>query len=376
MKKVYFSISLFCLLFLACNSVEKESLIPVINPKTAVRQKIKLSTIADGINYIRFDTTKIFSGFHSFLFADSLVFINTSEHGVLKYNKNGTFLKQIGGIGQGPSEYNVHTWSAIDLENRLLFVYDEPGIILTFSFDGELISRTKTECTENSELFMPFGFNYYQDHFYLFYLIHPNPGYENYCWVILDKEGKIISSKIFTHQISFDNPDAGSRAQLFNYQLYQSPLYGNQYNDTIFRFNGNKPEAAYLWASGDFRLTPTHDNNNSTAECLIPLSIMDTKNYLFITYSIGYDRRILLFDKQKKTCIDSDKYLIDDINGGIIGILYSYVQIDGEEYVFSVSHASKLKEALMESATPKSMALAETIDEEDNNIIVAIRLKK
>ncbi|MDL2305833.1 6-bladed beta-propeller [Bacteroides sp. OttesenSCG-928-D19] len=367
---------MFLFLFLACNSAERESSIPVINPKTAMRQEIRLSAIADEVTYIRFDTTKIFSGFSSFLFADSLVFINTSNYGVLKYNSEGTFLKQIGGIGQGPSEYNVHTRSAIDLENRQLFVYDEPGIILTFSFDGELISRTKTECTEKMELFMPFGFNYHQGCFYLFYLIHPNPGCENYCWVVLDKEGKIISSKIFEHHIPFDNPGAGTRPQLFNYQFHQSPLYWNQYNDTIFRFSNGKPEAAYLWADGDFRLTPTHVNNRSTTECLIPLSIVDTKNYLFILYSMGHGQRVLLLDKQKNTWIDSDKYLIDDINGGVVRILYSYIQIAGEEYILSVSHASKLKEALMESATPRSMALAETIDEEDNNVIVAIRLKK
>lgn len=63
MKNIYLNTILFLFLFLACNSAERESSIPVINPKTAMRQEIKLSAIADEVTYIPNLDCKVSKGY-------------------------------------------------------------------------------------------------------------------------------------------------------------------------------------------------------------------------------------------------------------------------------------------------------------------------
>lgn len=81
---------------------------------------------------------------------DNLYFLDMNNHRILKFDKNGGFITQIGSIGQG--EKDLFSPIAFTIEDEILYVLNTAGReIKKFSLNGDFISGFKIENTWGSE---------------------------------------------------------------------------------------------------------------------------------------------------------------------------------------------------------------------------------
>jgi hypothetical protein len=109
-----------------------------------IRKVEKLSNLASGIDYIQLETNKdclVDPNANSFLFTDSLIFINNLFH-VLSYSKIGKFLGQICKYGRGPEE-NFGIASISLIPGKDILAIQSSLKMLLFTLDGKFIRSIK-----------------------------------------------------------------------------------------------------------------------------------------------------------------------------------------------------------------------------------------
>nr|WP_303776314.1 hypothetical protein [Bacteroides intestinalis] len=81
------------------------------------------------------------------------------------------------------------------------------------------------------------------------------------------------------------------------------------------------------------------------------------------------------YDKSSGKLFNSEG-ITDDLWGLSVFFPYNYFVIGGREYLEALYQPYKLLDAWLSSDDPKIRKQAESIDEEGNNILIRIRLKK
>lgn len=103
---------------------------------------LNLNTLEPKVNVIQL--TIISRSFFSVDSKENLYFLDTSNHRILKFNKDGKFISQIGSIGQ--SEKDLYNPVGIFVTNNTLYILDDAGKkIKLFSLNGNYLSSFAIE---------------------------------------------------------------------------------------------------------------------------------------------------------------------------------------------------------------------------------------
>ncbi|NDV57812.1 6-bladed beta-propeller [Bacteroides sp. 519] len=357
------------LLLVSCKQEKPESNILIFEPQKATHE-FKLSDFVESITYIQFDSTKIFAGFDErAVITDKFIFLGTNI-GIFKYNKKGEFIQEIGGIGEGPMEYGQYYQITKSEFEEKLFIYSYPESILIYDFKGNFLNRIKLEVP----LDICQCLRQYNNHFYFFKYISSGISQPD-LWIIINENGEWVSSKK-DENLFFDN-DFGDRPTWSPTDYNNSSIYWNMYNDTIYRISKSGVDVFGVFGNGKYRLTP--QNGGNPEGCLKMNCIVETNRFILFDWFLmtgKWTDNKTIYDKQSKIFKNTDKPIINDIDGGIPLRFRRSVQIDGNQYLETYIYPEKLIEAFLASDTPESRALAETIDEEGNPIMVLYKLKE
>jgi hypothetical protein len=370
--------------FFSCTEKQQNQI--VITPDNFIKSPALLSDFVNDINYIPLSTKIPIRNIRAFDFFDNLIFIGAVSEGLLVFNKDGSFNKQIGKRGKGPGEYYSVNSFSIDQKNQLIYILDagRQAKVIVYSLDGEF----KYEFSNNmlNGVFQKIAYN--NGKLYLFEIIIA--GNANYNWVEISTEGKLISTK--TNSVT---PIETMATMMINpvYQFEQGIGFWNQYNDTIFRIENGKHTARYLFAQGKHRLP--HNNTIDFNEFFTIKNILESKHFLWIEEFKRSKNNLIIVDKQSResTLIENSAReeadlsgLFNDLDGGINFMPNAYFINEEIEYLVSWPDAYQVKAFVdseaFKNSTPKYpekkkelKKLANGLNENDNPVLMLVKLK-
>jgi hypothetical protein len=388
MSKSILIITLYCFFAASCNK-EGNNQIIVINPDKFIKSEVKISEIAESIQYIPLAFTPSLNFIIELQMTDDHIFLvsgggNKGE--IYKYDLNGNFISTIGKAGRGPGEYRYGFTFTVDRENERVFVLDKPKI-LTYSFSGEFLSDILLSDTEPDFD----AIRYYNNKLFLFENI--KYGKAKYNWAVLDASGNIESfKKNSLSQFKSINAFMDKTVSGFNGKFN----YWNKFNDTIFSVDSEGYTAKYLFSQGDYRVTPEVVDNEKYffANCFRPQNILESEKYFIIKYFLAGQEGYAVLNKKEKQfkSIEYDlsekksKGFINDIDGGVPLSPFGYYTKSKSEYIVSWFNAYELKAHVesdaFKNSTPKYPEkkkeleqLANRLNENDNPVLMLVKLK-
>lgn len=103
--------------------------------------QIRLSQLVDDLEIIKLetrDTALVKSGYMAV--SDRYMLLGSYLMPCKLFDKNGTFLRQIGGLGQGPGEYtNIYDAQIDEVNNRIYMLPWTSNQLLVFDLDGNIL---------------------------------------------------------------------------------------------------------------------------------------------------------------------------------------------------------------------------------------------
>lgn len=103
--------------------------------------QIRLSQLVDDLEIIKLetrDTALVKSGYMAV--SDQYMLLGSYLMPCKLFDKNGTFLRQIGGLGQGPGEYtNIYDAQIDEVNNRIYMLPWTSNQLLVFDLDGNIL---------------------------------------------------------------------------------------------------------------------------------------------------------------------------------------------------------------------------------------------
>lgn len=216
------------------------------------KQVLRLSEIASNVEYVRLETNKncLIRPVVKYFFTDSLIFVqNVNE--ILKFSRDGRFLKKIGNPGRGPGEIDVIRLMSILLEERLIAIQkNQERTLLFFSFNGDLVKTIKFESDISYTKVLP-------DKKYITY----EPGFrgsEKYTFCLMNENWDTLS--IIENYSKWIRTPSMLRIMI-TYPQFE-PFYfsmgkchfKSMYNDTIYVNNFDKIYPEYFINLGKYKL--------------------------------------------------------------------------------------------------------------------------
>lgn len=362
----HFSAILLIAFLASCNQKPDTDLV-IIDPKEFINNDLKLSDYVDDIKYIKFSPEIIFGRINHLEASEDFLFLGTDQ-GLLTFDHDGNFIRKIGSIGNGPEEYEHCIDFTIDDIQKKIFLRNTPYIKI-YSFDGGYLKsirvnseNIKTIYNENSLCLIP---------------LMLASKYDTKCfWEIIDLEGNNIAYKE-NSSIKFEGEGFNYMAN-YGYKNSEFIGYWNQYSDTIFRIKGNNISTGFVWAEGNYRLTPSKNMKEEDNNCIIPRTVFETKNLLYIQYRKGKNKYICLYNKDGRKFINSqisETYkdgINNDIDGGMPFNPRYLACFSGNEYFLEEVYP----EQLIEYEPLKNKDILHGLSPDDNQVLVIARLIK
>lgn len=300
---------LLALLFTCCTGANKsetkeQSELPVIKPFVINLeegidnfQKIKLSTIADSIQYVQLETSPkcLLNELREIKLTKESIFVSDFE-GIYKFSRDGKFLTQIGSKGNGPGEYkNIRTFT-IDTKNQLIYaVFHWKKMIGIYNFDGNYLQNIK--CNFNVEKIALYGNDAlacslpcggYVDNDYNLYIIDKNTG------VTIEKFEDYYNIKGM-HSFNFSTLQTCENTLFFN----------DTFCDTLFSVDNNLMLAPHcVFNFGKLKIC---DTKSDIARVSFVNRIFDYNKHILFHYSSpvkDYFVRAGLYNKQTNTTLN------------------------------------------------------------------------
>lgn len=351
----------------ACQSERETSGLGEIHPDKFLETQLKLSDVAEGLEYIQMDTTWLIRGSWDMEMTDKYIFIAARDE-LLQYGRDGKFIKTIGSKGQGPGEFSSCTNIALDAEGERIFVKDWERVMV-YSFEGEFLGYISLPLEGMVDV------NYAKGNLYGISMVSFTQEQLPCLWMKVNAlTGEVLQEKMNT-DIKFETDEMTLRCNYTCRSTEGTILYYNHLNDTIFRLGNEQDEVAYLFGHGDFRLTP---KNVMNGEYHLELKdIWDSNRYLYIDYRMDGKKQLCIYDKKQDVFYnDFDGELENDMDG-LLPFKFRSTHIVGEDsYMVQFIPAETMKEMLMESGNPKLKVWGESMKFDDNDILVLAKLKK
>ena len=311
---------LIAILFLYSFDVQKEK-VSKVNPddffqikyETLLKSKetIGLSQIAANVEYIKLETKDdclLWGGLKRYLFTDTFIFVSNRDH-ILKYSRDGKFIRKIGAPGRGPGEIDLIVTMSIIPDQKLIIVETNVGRkLLYFTFDGDFIK------TLEFKSFVPY-IKVLRDGKYLTH-DDGDSGKNKYTFCLVNEKMDTLSSvKNYNHWVYTSNIMIGIGFPQFEpyYEFGGRNYFKAMYNDTVFSVSANKIIPNYFIDFGKYRLPSELRPERLGPENIQQFrdksqnyyfgSVFEAANKIFLSsYCYGKgDPRYLLFEKENQT---------------------------------------------------------------------------
>ncbi len=312
------------------------------------KQKIYLSQFVSDIDYIPLET-----GSHSILSDHPVIkagkFIVTRNRGLNQilcvFNRNGSYLHEIGKIGRGPEEYFTAAPNFYNIYNEDIYTMDETNRkIIVFNSDGTYIETFNAPEWDEQSIVGGKNYGYIQGFLpgdiFASFTNNFNGGVRTK--LVLFTQDSII--RIFPNYLHWGNPGRNKNLafNFTNFIHWDNNLYFKEvFNDTVFKVTTDTLLPRMIFDLGKYGLPYEKQNKIISPEGhfqneYFMITDMD-ENTGYFFFQLWFQNKLWtsFFDKRsKKTTIcdltrDSISGLIDDLNG-FITIVPADFTVDNE----------------------------------------------
>ena len=391
MKKTYFYLFIYLLLFFNCTNASRHSSVNEVDVKTILvdvdndKEIFDLSPyLQDKLDIIPLETndTCLISNIIKLEYADDLICISDEISQVIfLFDSSGKYLKSIGKKGAGPGEYS--SLGDFVLIGDSIYVQDMfVDKIIVYSIKTEGFREFHLENLSYSELIS------FDNILYCLTNYGKTPlGYYNMLRLDLD-------SNTFTANLPFDKKIAENNTawglNRYSSKYKDSALAIFAKNDTIYEVTQDLVVPKYVIhfskqnlphdikeKGGHQAILAAHKNNYITGVD----RISQTKDYIFLSYSLGNNSKELFYNKHSNEYQIAEWIVVGSLgnlygtnlstteNGELIVVQNAYMLKNAWEHIYSKHDFSKEKDhALMKS-------IVENLDESDNPIVFKFKFK-
>ncbi|TKG94928.1 6-bladed beta-propeller [Puteibacter caeruleilacunae] len=384
------SIIIFSCCTIKVKQKEERSEIYTIDVEAAVENKVDvpISEIATEVSYVSLETNKnsLIGKIQNVEITRSYIFV-CERKGLYQFTHEGKFIKQIGRVGRGPSEYSSIIHFAVNEDANTIIVQSDNAFIW-YDINGRHVKTDrKFKCSTALKFYSPtrLACNRFSD--------IENPT----CLTIWD------SNLVPLYNFKSHNPPKKKKLKMSSGPLYvyeDNLYYKEKYNDTLYCVRDSLmiPHVIYneknLLLDKDFDLHPGSIKKQfaKVKNKLVNGPIVESNMYVFTSYLSGMflkpedlsHTRILFNKSDNKTMALAKAEFVNDIDGGFDfwpsgtfknGILYRYIlpyelkaHVASEAFKNSSPRYPEKKEALQK--------LANSLSENDNPVLMLVRLRE
>ena len=394
MKNLHFVVVLLSLLlFISCSkgkNNDQDSSLPIIDLEKALKnltnKKFDFSNFASDITYIPLETND-----HSIFGGKWAPPCNITENylfmGDMMFKRDGSFVRKIGKIGQGPEEYILARGIAADEKRQEFYIYDNPTHnIVIYGFDNVFKKRVKVHflghfiySLGDGKLLMKRRRGCIFDDFYEYQIIDS------------DQE-KIVYTRN-TGIIKDGNNEKGCAFGLGKniiWSFENTTSYYEFFSDTIFSLKDgivDTPLYQINVGKNKYTVDVMHDTEDSEYRPELYMhivSIAESSQYLFVDIFYGNKSYTVIYNKKSRELLanETNEFFNNDIDGGFVWLFknikgetighYSFLPYIGKD---RIEELSKTNKGYDEEKNAALKNLINHIDEDDNEVIYFFNLK-
>lgn len=343
----------------------------VVCDENAVTEKkeIKLSQLVEDFQIIRLDNRdEALFKWRWLFFSENYICVRQDDRPIKLFDKTGTFISNVGDIGQGPGEYTAVYDIIIDEKSKTIYVSPIAGKdILKYDITGKFLGKIElAERLNKPRLSM--------QNDSMLSLVH-------LCFK--DRGNKFTAANVHVH-------DRDSLIYLYSEELASNFVNkkgsGSGYNNEVWSYR-NVPEFAFMMTYKDTLFQYDSEANKIKARFTLKMDDKKKGDSFFIFTElpnhylariIGENGRSILVDKEKNEAYECS--FVNDFMGNM-SVNPSFQ--DG--YNFAIYEPLVLKEMIEEhlasgncpeEQVEKLSSLKESLKENDNNVLFLGKLKK
>lgn len=372
MKSLIIVISFMCFVFYA----KSQTTIDLKSKVAKNFNQILYSDILSEIEYIQLETlpTNLIDAKYNVSIVDSFILVTDLNSQYLFHSKTGKFITKIGNKGKGPGEYR----SVIGLTNnkqKRVYSLGWNSDFIEYDFNGNYLGNIKIPgYTDNlASPSIPGNYSIFDDNFVCYYM--NCIGTETKLISFFDKEGRILKT--------FNNFNR-SEDQIFSlntnesvFYHYNNRLYFNEiYNDTVFELTPDFKKARYIIDAGKYRLSyfaKWKEPADTRQNYMVNTNIMESENYLFLTYYLKNELQLCVFDKKMEKL-----FITNELHNDLDNFLnFIPLRVVNDNQLIGVLEAYKVVEWFDENKNnyPYEINKLSSVKVDDNPIIVIGKIK-
>lgn len=342
MKDIYVVLTIVISLFscFSCKRQENKLILTdlnkiCINPDTC-RESFDMSTIlSDSVEIIPLETNDdcLIGTIERLRFTEEYIFISDYiAPKVFMFNRDGSFVQNIGKTGQGQHEY--YQLGTFNIKGDSLFIQDIASRkYIVFDYQKREYKDDIKYPYHHLELMIQ-GNTFYELSSYFEF----EKGYYNLFVQHLD-QGTIDFMMPFPKQVN-----KSSNYFVLNRQMCSSgeqTLFYFPLNDTIYQLDEKGIKPAYEIKFSKRTITSEEKENvddmllyaHRNGRILFPMYLLQSDRFIMEAYSEGVEFRYLLLDKQDNSVLTSRSIFFSSLGG--LALLGNWFYIDNNEFIMS-----------------------------------------
>ncbi len=319
---------------------------------------MKLSQIAEDINYIKLESNKkcYIKRIDKYSISDDYILIYDRNQGrILLFNHQGSFIRSISQNGSGPGEFVWPIDVRISRNKKFVLIHDQKKVT-RFGFDEKLIGETQ----------LPSGARYidtFDNGLIGFLTWRYSQRMDNYSIAFFDWDGKITGQLM---KRNWDRKQSGSRVRKSMFYYLNNELRINEgYYDTVYAITPNRSLEPRIGIIHNYKYDPYEKYDPD--ERMHPMCLDKETGKV---YHFPYNKEF------------NTHGIPNDLDGG--APFWPSIYQDDKVYSFQYSHKLKsiLDNELIDDSDFKSQILRdklirfkENLTEEDGPVLIEIILK-
>lgn len=332
MKTIFFTLTIIVVSSLSCSKLKKtehpnfEGSILRFNLENPINNPtpLYLSKIGSRLEYVPLESKPecMLGNISKLKLTDSFIFVSDDKK-LLKFTKDGKYIKQIGASGRGPGEYLIVWDFYIADQDSLIYILDNRQVIV-FDHDGHYLRSFKLDfvtcqmALEDNNTFV------FHDLNLSLKIVNPSfvPNFPDTTYSIH------ITDSTGTNLIKIKHPLRQGNEPYIN--SISSPLYGNNGYvtfleigiDTLYRFNKQKMEPYVVFILGERKMDPhlvDREYAQKNKDKYWIHSVIENSKYFFIDLPQGLANNThhCFVDKQSgKVIFTQDLGFNNDLDNG------------------------------------------------------------
>lgn len=387
------------IMLLGCSSKNERNNHFEISLSNLKKVEIDLNDLIDEIQYIPLRGNKAIQYIQHFENTSNYYFIACQPSMILKFDKNGNLINQIGSEGRGPGEYQRNLNFSVSEEDSLLVFLSNNYLLNFYNFSGELINILDIERIDRFE-------NVYFTNEKQLLLTKSNDKNAKFNWVFIDFKGNKLELKL-----NYNDFDFSYRSYIslvpghIVCKFHNTFFYHEIFNDTIFKISDHGYEPDFIFLPDKFRMTPERFAKEAP-NWLIPGEIgkynkgpkyykLDNlfilPKYALFEFSLDYPKQIAIFYYDSKMSFEIKKSgtnsgFLNNYDGGLSFHPISSFNVGNNFYLvswfFPYELHNHIRSKYFKNSIPKYPEkkkelekLANSLDENDNPVLMLVKLK-